>query len=290
VIVILGVRRGHVDEGRSKLRREARTWQSLRDGRMHSIACESGLKLLVGSQGRACDGVDRVFGGQSLIFRGFSVACAPWMSGKKNKPHKPQPPAQPDAGQRRWDRNNNTHVRGEIEVEISPSLATLHNTERREDTAHERKKFRVEIATFLAVLAYAGLTFWQGGLTRRLATTAEQSLTASKEQFRSDQRPYVWANARSGNSGKFLLVMEGKDAKEFIVDVAIDVINSGRSPAVNMTHTIPEVIVGPTDETVRRAREFTPHYPDTAGTVLVPGEGPLTVARDKGCEGPYRAP
>lgn len=39
------------------------------------------------------------------------------------------------------------NVRGEIETKRPPELTQEHNTERKEDNAHEKKKYRVEIAT-----------------------------------------------------------------------------------------------------------------------------------------------
>jgi len=60
VIVVFGVRRRHADQCLSELRCKTRARQGLRAGCVHAIAGESGLKFLVGRQGRAGYGVNQV--------------------------------------------------------------------------------------------------------------------------------------------------------------------------------------------------------------------------------------
>jgi len=76
----------------------------------------------------------------------------------------------------------NVRITGTIKVGRDPSLTQEHNTERREDAASETKKYRVEIATLVVVIIYAGLTFWQGWLTRDIARTSQLQARAAQEQ------------------------------------------------------------------------------------------------------------
>jgi len=43
-----------------------------------------------------------------------------------------------------------------------------------------------------SLVVYAAFAGWQACLTRDLARGADAALTASKEQFAKDQRPFVW--------------------------------------------------------------------------------------------------
>jgi hypothetical protein len=84
------------------------------------------------------------------------------MSKNKHKHQSSPPSANPDYhnGQQNTGLSN-THVRGEIEVKRAPSLTNEHETERREDTAHARKKFIVEKFTLAFVAVYAGVVLPQ---------------------------------------------------------------------------------------------------------------------------------
>jgi hypothetical protein len=77
------------------------------------------------------------------------------------------------------------HVRGEIETNFPPYFVKQHDTERKEDTAQAKKNYVVQIVIAIAVAVYAFLTFWQGWLLRK-------SINNNTEQFRIDQRPYIW--------------------------------------------------------------------------------------------------
>src|SRR5258708_5737621 len=71
--------------------------------------------------------------------------------------------------------SGSVNVRGEIETKRPPDLAQEHNTERKEDNAHEKKKLVVEVATLVIVAIYAGLTAWQGCSTQEAANAAKSA-------------------------------------------------------------------------------------------------------------------
>lgn len=143
------------------------------------------------------------------------------MSGKNRKHPKHNPSAVPDqhGGQQNLG-SSDVNVRGEIEVGRASNLAKEHETERREDTAHERKKFIVEILTLAAVVVYAGVTIWQAWLTRT-------AITDARENFVKDQAPYIWVTPQPP-------VM--KLDEPFRWDVHYS--NYGRSPALNVRRCI----------------------------------------------------
>jgi len=78
-------------------------------------------------------------------------------------------------------------VRGQIETHLPPDLRDKQDTERKEDKTHKKKDYRVSLLTLIAVAIYAGLTFWQGCLTRNLVLVSQRTYDAS-------QRPYVGIN------------------------------------------------------------------------------------------------
>jgi len=78
-------------------------------------------------------------------------------------------------------------IRGRIEIDRSPSLKEQHDSEHREDSAHERKKYRIECLTLLAVMLYAGLTFW-------LLLVNRSQMKIARDTFNAASRPYVGMN------------------------------------------------------------------------------------------------
>jgi len=50
----------------------------------------------------------------------------------------------------------------------------------------------LEGLTLAAVLLYAGISYWQGTLTRWQAVLTRESIDNNSKQFQIDQRPYVW--------------------------------------------------------------------------------------------------
>jgi hypothetical protein len=89
-----------------------------------------------------------------------------------------------------------------------------HDTERKEDTAQAKKNYVVQIVIAIAVAVYAFLTFWQGWLLRK-------SINNNTEQFRIDQRPYIWV-------GKLKPIISTNERLR--ADVVF--VNFGKTPAI----------------------------------------------------------
>jgi|SRR5882672_3968418 len=138
---------------------------------------------------------------------------------KKNK-------ALPNSDQHGTQQNlppSNIHIRGEIEVGRSPNLTDEHNTERREDTTHERKKYLVEKLTLIAVIIYAGVAVWQACLTRT-------AIFDARKQFVADQRPYVWLSFLDPSPARNPVPIQVNHKLE----ADLHFVNYGKSPALKM--------------------------------------------------------
>jgi hypothetical protein len=106
---------------------------------------------------------------------------------EKSKPHANQGHSDPNkAGRDQYKRHvdGDITIRGQVETHLPPSTTDKHDAEREEDKGREKKKFVVEVLTLIAVIIYAGLTWWQGSMTREI-------INNSSEQFRQDQRAWV---------------------------------------------------------------------------------------------------
>jgi|GEM_PF-6507738 len=105
----------------------------------------------------------------------------------KPKSHSNEGHANPDKdGREQYKRHvdGDIAVRGQVEVHVPPDTANKHDAERKEDNARAKKNYIVSLATLVAVLVYAAITFWQGCLTRRIANLTQRTYDTS-------ERPYV---------------------------------------------------------------------------------------------------
>lgn len=121
----------------------------------------------------------------------------------------------------------NVRVRGEIEVGRSPSLTDEHNTERREDTAHESNKYLVEILTLIAVAIYAVVAIWQGISAHRSAIAARDAANVARDTLVASERPWVGISG-SGNGNFQLEIAENRP-----LSVTLYAQNVGKTPALN---------------------------------------------------------
>jgi hypothetical protein len=121
-------------------------------------------------------------------------------------------------------------VRGQLEVHPPPDAAKAENTDKEDQKSHRNKSFVVSIFTLIAVVIYAGLTAWQGCLTR-------QSIANNSTQFQIDQRPNVW-------------IPENDPTKRFHIApndrISMDIswINFGKQPAIRVK-AAGKIFVGP---------------------------------------------
>jgi hypothetical protein len=171
------------------------------------------------------------------------------------------------------------------EVIVRAELTLPHGVEIRKsgtdalfDRKYQRRTLWVAWLTFAALIAYASISGWQlcemriatkatqdaAGAAQSAAVTARTAVEASANQFRQDERPYVWAYPVAGpNNGVLPTIGEN-------IYIRVDFKNSGRTPATNLAPTQSRTIVGPKNEARRQAREFVAEYPMTNGTVFPP--------------------
>lgn len=74
-------------------------------------------------------------------------------------------------------------VRGEIETTIPPDLVKKHDAAEEKQEARDKLRFRVEVAGLVFVIIYAGLTAWQGCLTRHLVKISQDTYTAANRPY-----------------------------------------------------------------------------------------------------------
>ncbi|MFZ0821145.1 MAG: hypothetical protein WAM91_13835 [Candidatus Acidiferrales bacterium] len=118
---------------------------------------------------------------------------------------------------------NNVQVRGALEVGRSPSLTDEHNTERKQDTTQDRKRYLVERLSLVAIVIVAGFSGWQGYSAKRAADIAEGSLVLTQQGLHLEQRAWV----KVGTPPNFPL--SGKE-----IPVTFQVENTGRTPATGV--------------------------------------------------------
>lgn len=82
------------------------------------------------------------------------------------------------------------NIKGEVIVDRSEGLNEEHATERREDTAHQKKTFWINLFTLIAVIVYASLTCWLACLTKNIADV-------TKRAFETSQRPFIGVDSVS---------------------------------------------------------------------------------------------
>src|SRR5215470_6420398 len=95
------------------------------------------------------------------------------------------------------------HVRGEIEAKFPEVLIKQHETERKEESAHEKKKFLLDKITVTLTISVLLLNVLLVYYTR-------QAIIDNGKQFQSDQRPHVWTLEEPIDQHKIHLVPNDK--------------------------------------------------------------------------------
>src|SRR5258708_4102432 len=117
------------------------------------------------------------------------IRCCP-MSSDKPKGEKDHP--QSEAEQRtRGKESTKRHVYVEpgVKIDFVQDLRDKYDSSQTEDATHSKKiLFWTQVSAVLLFI-YAGLTAWQGSLTR-------ESINNNSKQFQIDQRPYLWTTNR----------------------------------------------------------------------------------------------
>jgi hypothetical protein len=120
---------------------------------------------------------------------------------KKAKPPKNHSAPDPDKGsasEQPRHKDCNAYVRGDIKVDFPPDLREQYATNSSQEETRERARYKVEVATLIAVIVYAFLTlliWWSTKKASDAATNAANTSTAAlnqtKDAFQIEQRPYM---------------------------------------------------------------------------------------------------
>jgi hypothetical protein len=163
--------------------------------------------------------------------------------------------------------NRHVYVEPGVEIDLVQDLKDTYETSQRDNTTHNDKQlFWTKISAGL-ILLYAGLTFWQ-------ACTARNALTSSKDNFRSEQRPYVWASPIGGYVDHVRgtnFVMMPTDKGEVLIAANITLTNGGHSPAIEVAMTKIGYKIGPREQIEEEVREYKPQYADFSSEVIANG-------------------
>jgi hypothetical protein len=132
------------------------------------------------------------------------------------------------------------------ELQVPRSIEEKREARDHRKDRHDKLMLGVQILTLIAVAFYAFLTYevWRemvltsdAGMdtakeARRSAAIAQQALTQAREQFRQDQRPYVWLTNNLG--GPTLFVPPRSSTSEGYVAWPWHYTNYGKTPAYNV--------------------------------------------------------
>jgi hypothetical protein len=83
--------------------------------------------------------------------------------------------------------NRRTHqmsIPGGVLISRSPDFKQEHDAERKQDGEKEKNNFWLAVATLGSLFVVAGLTFWQGWLTRKIVRISQKTYEVS-------ERPYI---------------------------------------------------------------------------------------------------
>lgn len=132
----------------------------------------------------------------------------------------------------------------------------------------------------------------QASAAKSASDTASASLGNSQKSFRLEERPYLWAQPRGAArqpDDTYGVLRTEDNGETYHVAIAVDIRNSGRSPAVDVVTTKMDYRIGPTKEAVQKARSFVPTYGlGGEGYQVIPNAGItpegdiLTISKEEG--------
>ena len=135
------------------------------------------------------------------------------------------------------------------ELIIPPTIINEYRTNNEDQKRKDTKRFRVEVATLIVISVYTAIAAYQGCQMRKatkaaensanaaqiaantsikVANIAERNIKAAQEQFRLEQR--AWINIVKAKYAEPLIANK-------ISQIEITVINSGKTPALNVCRT-----------------------------------------------------
>ena len=110
--------------------------------------------------------------------------------------------------------HKDVRVKGEILFEPTPKEALARKSDTEQRDTREKKRWWLEVSSFFVLTLYAGLTFWQGCNTQRIA-----------DQFAADQR--AWIGITDVSTPPEL-------TNGTVLNPSISIVNSGKTPASNV--------------------------------------------------------
>jgi hypothetical protein len=159
------------------------------------------------------------------------------------------------------------HVRGEVEARLPQHLIAKHDTERVQDAAREKWRFRVDVLAMIGVVAASSIAGWQGWLTRRIAQEAVRQTQAQERAWVGFVEPQLYFKKVPTS----LTTSVALSNPYFVGKVS----NYGHSPAFNVNISVgSEILNGLNAEPPRE-----PIYKEsgtTSAPALFPGQPPLS--------------
>jgi hypothetical protein len=192
----------------------------------------------------------------------------------------------------------NVNIRGVIETEPGPELKQSRTTERHEDQTHAHWVLAVNALTLIAVIIYAGLTWWMGCSTKQAAKATEIAAKAAFNQvqiMQIDEQPWLGVTHQAKpileiNKAPVMEVVVANTGKTPALQIAgnyyVEILNVGEKPhfEAQVAHlkTIQQTMMPPNgsrDEWMQRYRHM-------AGASVDVGEPePLTKTEKKALDG-----
>ena len=124
---------------------------------------------------------------------------------------------------------------------------------------------------------------------RRLANDTETTIRNSQQSFRQEQRPYLWAQPHGGfmdpgEKNNTVLFNPKPDKSGYTFAAAVNIKNSGRSPAIEVFASNTEYKFGPAKEVIEELRNYSPIYRPSgilvSDNVMTPVSATIEISND----------
>jgi hypothetical protein len=146
--------------------------------------------------------------------------------------------------------DGNITVRGELEVHQPPDAIEADNTERKDQKSNRNRTFLVSWLTLVAVVIYAGITFWQGCSAKKSADAAKDAANTAHDALVLVNRP--WVGPMQGAS--LDVYRETSSSGYYLLKIPIK--NSGPSPALHVSHHVYPMRFGATANITETVKEI----------------------------------
>lgn len=114
------------------------------------------------------------------------------------------------------------------------------------------------------------------------ANTADSTLKSSQEQFRIDERPFMNPKPRGAfydpkdqrdmTQKAFALFLPDASGKSGLLDIVVDIHNTGRSPSIEVITTSTKYLLGPKDKIREQAKHYIPKYDAASPGIVFAGD------------------